>query len=439
MKTPTVKSPSPESAAPPAEPMHIVALEASNFKRLRAIRITPTGEMVEITGKNAQGKSSTLDAIMAALAGGFSLPDKPIRRGHKEAEIRVKIGGKGDDLTVTRRFTQSGSTLTVTAADGSKLGSPQAVLDRLLGTLAFDPLAFTQMEPRQQVGVLKSIAGLNEAFDSIEQERQKAQVALTTARGEEKRAALSLESCPMVDGPDVEVSMLELADEMSAATATIEQHRKARAWLDGARVRVAGIAAEIAQLESRIKELADTGKTIQSQIDDNEPKVLGFVDPDVAAIKSKMATIEGSNTAARKRHQHRAAVEARRLANEALSRASREVDDVTARREELLTSAKLPVPGLGFTEDGVTLNGMPFEQASQAEQIRASFGMAMAQNPTLRVALIRQGSLLDRDGLRMLAEIACQHQAQVWVERVTNGEQVGIVIEDGEVRQGGGE
>ena len=49
--------------------MQIIRLEADSFKRLRAVDITPRGDMVMITGRNAQGKSSVLDSIQAALAG----------------------------------------------------------------------------------------------------------------------------------------------------------------------------------------------------------------------------------------------------------------------------------------------------------------------------------------------------------------------------------
>ena len=36
----------------------IIKLQAENVKRLKAIEITPAGNTVIITGKNAQGKSS---------------------------------------------------------------------------------------------------------------------------------------------------------------------------------------------------------------------------------------------------------------------------------------------------------------------------------------------------------------------------------------------
>jgi len=87
----------------------------------------------------------------------------------------------------------------------------------------------------------------------------------------------------------------------------------------------------------------------------------------------------------------------------------------------------------GLDDPGVTLDGVPFEQASSAEQLRCSVAMGLALNPKLRVLLIRDGSLLDEDSLRMVAEMADAQGAQVWLERVGDGV-AGVLIEDGEVR-----
>ena len=60
--------------------------------------------------------------------------------------------------------------------------------------------------------------------------------------------------------------------------------------------------------------------------------------------------------------------------------------------------------------------------------------IGLAMNPKLRVLLIRDGSLLDSEGLKMLAEIAEGYDAQIWLERCTDGQPIGVVIEDGEVK-----
>ena len=94
----------------------------------------------------------------------------------------------------------------------------------------------------------------------------------------------------------------------------------------------------------------------------------------------------------------------------------------------------MPVDGLGFDDGIVLLAGIPFSQASSAEQLRVSVAMGLAMNPTLKLLLIRDGSLLDVDSRRLIAEMAEAADAQVWMECVEENEATTIVIEDGAVR-----
>lgn len=74
--------------------MKIVKLQAENVKRLRAVEITPNGDVVYISGRNGQGKTSVLDSIWYALKGGDALKgvDKPIREGEKTAMVSLDLG-----------------------------------------------------------------------------------------------------------------------------------------------------------------------------------------------------------------------------------------------------------------------------------------------------------------------------------------------------------
>jgi hypothetical protein len=49
------------------------------------------------------------------------------------------------------------------------------------------------------------------------------------------------------------------------------------------------------------------------------------------------------------------------------------------------------------------------------------------------VIRIKDGSLLDEDGIRMIAEMANDRDYQVWIERVDSTGKIGVVMEDGEV------
>jgi hypothetical protein len=73
-------------------------------------------------------------------------------------------------------------------------------------------------------------------------------------------------------------------------------------------------------------------------------------------------------------------------------------DKRNADKRAKIAAAMMPVDGIEFAEDeSILLSGLPFEQASDAEQLRASIAIAMAANPRLRVIRVRGGSLLEED------------------------------------------
>ena len=56
---------------------------------------------------------------------------------------------------------------------------------------------------------------------------------------------------------------------------------------------------------------------------------------------------------------------------------------------------------------------------------------SLALNPKLRVIRIEDGSLLDEKNLKLIHELAVEHDYQVWVERIQGAGEGGILIEDG--------
>ena len=138
--------------------MKIIRLKVENIKKIKAVEIVAQdNNFIEITGKNAQGKSSIMDSIAMALGGKALIPSEPIRHGEKYGLIEVNIG----DFTVRRLFNADGSTIKITNKDGSSKNSPQKFLDEIVGSLSFDPVSFMNMEPKKQAEIFKNLAGIN--------------------------------------------------------------------------------------------------------------------------------------------------------------------------------------------------------------------------------------------------------------------------------------
>ena len=105
---------------------------------------------------------------------------------------------------------------------------------------------------------------------------------------------------------------------------------------------------------------------------------------------------------------------------------------IDAEKKRLLSEANFPVDGLRFDSEGlVTMDGLPFDQCSQAQKIRVGAAMAMAMNPNLRVILITDALLLDDESKRLVNEMAREKGFQVWYEVVDNPADATLVLEDG--------
>jgi len=392
----------------------IVSLEAENVKHLRAICIKPDGSAVIVGGDNEQGKTCVLDSIEYALHGAGSIPAKPIRNGQKKARVVLDLG----DLIVTRTFTDKSTNLTVKNKDGATFASPQAMLDKLVGELSFDPLAFSKMDAKRQSEVLKKLVGLD--FDSLNLDYRKCFDERTVINREGKALKARLDD--MVkhdDAPDKEVSISELSKEYAQATENnqgviFKQHE-----LD---VEV----KELAALKKRVAVLAKSVKTKEAAISETAKF-------DTQSIKTRMDKAEEMNSRVRQNgiyNEVDAQVSDLRKKSIALSD---KIVFLVDKKAQLLAKAKFPIKGLAIDEEGVTFRDIPFVQCSAAQRIRVSVAIGLAMNPTLRVLLIREGSLLDPKNLAAIAKMAETAKAQIWIERVSKGKECSIIIEDGSV------
>jgi DNA repair exonuclease SbcCD ATPase subunit len=407
--------------------MRIVSLRAENVKRLKAVEITPEGDVVVISGRNAQGKSSVLDAIWMALAGGSGAKEttRAIRDGEEKASVQLDLG----DMTVLRKWTKAGTTLEVRTAEGMKYPSPQAVLDGLIGRLSFDPLAFAQQDARHQVETLLSVVDLPFDPEELDQRRSAVFDARTDVNRETKRLEAQLEGVPSFpdDTPDEEVSAAGLAKELQAANDAVREVEQLGHAVNDAHEAFAHAKAGLAEATRRFED-AESALAAQKAALEALPEP-----PDPGPIGERLAALDATNAAVRAK-QDRARLRADR--DESANRSvalTEELKAIDKTKEDAISAAKMPLEGLSFDADGVLYDGVPFSQASSAEQLRVGIAMAMALNPTIRVIRITDGSLLDTENLALIAEMAGDNDFQVWVERVDETGEVGITIEDGEV------
>lgn len=426
--------------------MKILKLQAENVKKLSCVEITPTGNLVQITGKNGAGKTSVLDSIWWALAGASHIQASPIRKGAKEARIRLDLG----ELKVTRTFRakeEGGATtaIYVENADGARFPSPQKMLDELLGQLTFDPLAFARMKPREQFDALRKFVPAVD-FDAIENAHRgdfQRRTELNTV-AKNAKAAASLIVVPD-NTPEEEVDVSAIAAELEAAgKANAELEKRianrlaARVEVDELRRKAAACKAQCDDLLKQIQVIRDNGvrhevaaDALQEKLDkaDELPPVV-----DTVVLRGKIDGAKAVNEQVRQKQRRAKLLEDAETAATSAEELTARMAAREAEKQAAIAAAEIPVRGLTFGDGCVLLDGVPFDQASDAQQLRASVAIAMAANSKLRVVRIRDGSLLDSEGLELLAKEAEAHDMQVWIERVDDSGTVGIVLEDGHVK-----
>lgn len=419
--------------------MKIVSLKAENIKRLVAVNITPKGDVIKITGKNANGKSSVLDSIWMALGGGDVIPGKPIRDGQEKAVIEVDLG----DMKVIRKFTKSGSTLTVEGKDGAVFRSPQSILDGLIGRLAFDPMAFMRLKSADQFRELALHAGID--FAQMDGERKIVFNQRTDINRALKQAIVEQNAITVPEGaPDEIQESGELLVELNAGienNRNIEKlrERKVRTF-EGIEFLKSGIVSakeELKKAQQRFDDFTAKNekeiKLAQMELDSVSAAITASAETDVTIIRDKLMSLESRNNAARSKQLRKAKDEQVARLAASSEKATAGIEAIDVKRESMVKASKLPVVGLGFGEDCVTYNGIPMDQASSAEQLRISVAVAMSMNPKLRVIRIQDGSLLDSDSMRVIEEMAAADDFQFWIEQVDESGKVGVVIADGAV------
>lgn len=416
----------------------IISLTVENIKKIKAVTIRPHGGFVEITGRNGQGKSTVLDAIWWALKGKDNIQAAPIRNGEKSGKITLEL----QDYLVERTFRRNElgddytTKITVTTKDKARMSSPQAVLDGFTGMLGFDPLAFMRQTPKEQYDTLRGLCRLEVDVEELDRQYKELFAQRTEINRDVKVCQARLSNMQIPDNaPTERVDVAVLVDkvnEINAANSAVQQKQRMRQTLLADNVRRGD---ETARLKARLAEIERETEQANGQIKAITEYLQGHKIQDASAYSEKIKQAEQINSIMDLRDN-------RALEEKALRTAQKTADDLTAqmqglqeRKRAAIESAKLPVTGLEFGEGELLLNGVPLAQLSAAEQLKLSMDIAMAENPKLRVILLKDASLLDAQSMDYIRQRAEAEGYQIWAERVASDGAVGFVIEDGELKQ----
>ena len=407
-------------------PVTIAHLEVDDVKRVRAVRMTPGAKgLTVIGGNNAQGKSSVIDAIMAALLGDKYRPTDPIRQGADAGEVRVSLS---NGIEVVRKFTGKGSYLKVTDPAGKAAG--QTLLNGLLAELALNLGKFMRSEDEQKAKTLLQVIGVDlqpfeEKLRRLEQER--------LLKGRERdKAKGHAESLPYHEGLGVEpmdgagmVRQMEQALQHNAKVRQVREEAEMLAYKrDKAQQRVDEMRKALAAAESELAELIERAKLAADSAAKASPV-------DTTTLKVQLEEIDAHNAKVRDNAGREAAFAQAEALGEEYRALQGEIERVRAELKALLDAHPLPLDGLEIADGELRYQSRAWDCMSGAERLRVATAVCHLVNPRCGFVLL--------DGLEQL-DVPTLQEFGSWLEarglqaigtRVGTGGECSLVIEDG--------
>lgn len=405
----------------------ISSLELENIKRVRAVSLEPTQDgLTVIGGRNAQGKTSVLDAIAWALGGDKMRPDAPNRDG---AETPAMLHVELSNGIVVERKGKNGA-LSVTDSRGMKGG--QRLLNDFIGQLALDLPKFLSATDKQRADYLLGILGVSDELNRIDGEIQQTyDERRWVGQNADRKAKAAEDMTYYADAPAETVSISELSAKLQRAMAFNSDNAAARD-------NVNRMYDELMRTEREIKELTARLDTLTAQHNDyivtynaEAERVHGLVDADTEHIKSAIADAERVNAMIRANQSKADAQrEAQQLA-ESRDALTKKLDALRAERVALLDNAGMPIAGMSVDSGVLSYNGHVWSDMSGAEQLRVATAIVRATKPECGFVLVDKLEQFDTQQLTEFARWCESEGLQVIGTRVATDDSCTVIIEDG--------
>jgi hypothetical protein len=472
------------------EHMRFLEFTVENVMKVKFARIRPQGNVIVVGGRNGQGKSSALLSIGYLLCGAGLVPTDVIRIGEKTATITGELE-KG--WKITRYFDRRdpeqnkaghlwATKVKLTGPLGETYDNPTDILAILLNDLTFDPMAFMRMKEKEQFEALKGMMHFDIDLDRLDKDqdadyeaRKQAKykvndrVAQMKALGAAECATCGFdgivkkEVCPECNGlgmvdtrpagsaPAEAVDAAALAQRLSdAATwnATVAEQRKERTRLENLAAEALADAKAMREQATRLLEEALELDGLQAVVNaiDMQPQlskrsrlleeastIVVEEEIDTAAVSLELQAALAANAAIERGNEYRKIESELRAAREAWKTIDDRMKLRAEDRETAMQTAGMPIEELAIGDGEVFYKGLPFNQASGAEQIRVSLAIGMASNPKLRILRFMDGGwdMLDDESQELVRQQIDMHGYQLWVEHVGAKGNVTVVMEEG--------
>lgn len=429
------------------EGIKILKAEITNFKNISHKTVVFEGRSAIIIAPNAGGKSSLIQAIQSPINSKI-IPLQPVKEGEERGSVELLVGGKFKGESVKYNIGlyfspehQKGR-ITITNEDGGKVPGGKSVINDIVGNISFNMMEFLRLARtdaggvsdagrKKQVEILKALLP-DEVVDKMAEldvERKKVYNERSTVNAEVKVMKTNLEgheyTLEDIENYSTKKDGEAIRTQINGLSTSIEKHSKATSAQARFMETISFKEEQIACLQKELDVARHNLNTTNEWLQKNEKPSIGHLSAqlkdidDHNAICDEIAKLEKS----------RSDMDTKSAESDKKTERMKEIDKEKA---EVFASSPLPVPGLAFDENMVTYKGLPLDedQHSTAMLIGIGIRIGMAMNPNLKLLVIKDGSLLDRQTLRFIMKICEEQGYQVLIEKVDfEGENEEVTVE----------
>lgn len=398
----------------------ITSLELENIKRIKAVQITPTSSGLTIVGgKNNQGKTSVLDAIMWILGGDRYRPSEP----HREGSVTPPYGKitLSNGLVVERKG--KNSDLKVIDPSGNRAG--QQLLNEFISQFVLDLPKFMNGNNKEKANTLLQVIGVGDKLyelDQKEKELYNQRRTIGQIGDQKKKYAAELPVFP--EAPSELISASELIRQQQEILARNGENQKKRNQL-------AELEAHSSQLQKQIDQLVMEQAKVKKDLDIARMDAADLHDESTAELEKNISDIEEINRKVRVNlDKEKAETEAQEYTQK-YDEYSELLEEVRSERTDLLKGSNLPLEGLSVEDGELTYKGFKWDNLSGADQMKVGVAIVRKLNPKCGFVLLDKLEQMDMDTLNEFGVWLQQENLQVIATRVSTGDECSIIIEDG--------
>lgn len=374
----------------------------SNLKALKDLQVNFNGCSAIITGRNNSGKSSFLKSLPDRLRG--IKPDIILKVGEDEGFQEIELTTGEIFRWVFDNKTAKGERLTfiTKAENGDEIkGSITEAIANKYFPATFDVDKFLNSSPQKQKKMLEELSGLD--FTVINDRHKVAYDERTYANKKLSDAKANLK--PILNNlPTLEHDVLSIQTEISGLDSHNREYATAKRGVDELNRQVTETDTEIKRLNTLIKAANDKKSGLEKRIKDGNKWL------ETAANQPKSEDVSyGLNKKLQERIDENVKIKANNDAIKAkedvlqLEINAKQYDAAVKKIElekvEMIKKSNMP-QGFGFTDDGITYNGLPFtkEQLSSSGIYIAALKLAAKMIGEVKT-LHFDASFLDKNSL----------------------------------------